>query len=45
MFVERLNGGIIVHFSDGRSAIFSDSLLMSVRDQAEDVPEPDVEDG
>ena len=40
-FAERLDGGIIVHFSDGRSAIFSSSLLLSVLDQAEEVPEPD----
>jgi hypothetical protein len=42
---ERLDGGIIVHFSDGRSAIFSASLLLSMREQAEDVPEPDPDEG
>jgi hypothetical protein len=41
---ERLDGGIIVHFSDGRSAIFSASLLLSMREQAENVPEPDPDE-
>ncbi len=44
LFAERLDGGIIVHFSDGRSAIFSASLLLSVIDRAEDVPELDSDD-
>jgi hypothetical protein len=38
---ERLDGGIIVHFSDGRTAIYSSSLLLSFLDQAELVLEPD----
>ncbi len=45
IFAERLDGGIIVHFSNGRAAIYSCALLLSVLDQAEDVPEPDPSEG
>jgi hypothetical protein len=34
---ERLNGGVIITFEDGRSAIYSSSLLDSIFAQAEDV--------
>jgi hypothetical protein len=36
---ERLHDGALVLFSDGRSAIYSPALLLSVFDQAEDATE------
>jgi hypothetical protein len=37
--VDRLNGGIIVTFDDGKSAVYSGSLLRATFGQAQDITE------
>jgi hypothetical protein len=37
--VDRTGGGIVVSFTDGRSALFSSELLYSILDQAQEIPE------
>jgi hypothetical protein len=39
--VERLSEGVAIAFSDGRSAVYSATLLLSMIDQAEDKDVPD----
>jgi hypothetical protein len=35
---ERWNGGVIITFDDGKSAVYSPSLLRAVFDQAQKLP-------
>jgi hypothetical protein len=42
---ERMNGGVIIMFDDGKCAIYSASLIDATFSQAEEVPyEPEVDD-
>jgi len=46
IFAERLSGGVVIAFDDGRCALFSASLLYTTIPQAEDLtdlPNPDEE--
>ena len=37
--LDRLNNGLCLYFNDGRQGFFSDTLLYSVIDQTEELPE------
>jgi len=46
-YVDRLNGGVVIAFEDGRCALFSTALLYKTLAQAEeltDLPNPDEEE-
>jgi hypothetical protein len=42
--VERLKRGVIIDFEDGKSAVYSASLLYSVLPRAELLPDEEVRD-
>ena len=43
-FAELLHGGVVITFSDGKSALFSADLLYASLPKAQELPEDDDED-
>ena len=44
LYADRLNGGVIITFDDGKCAVYSAALLHATLPQAEQVFEPDPEE-
>jgi hypothetical protein len=43
-YVERLGGGVVVGFEDGKTALYSAALLDSVFESAQELFEPEEDD-
>jgi hypothetical protein len=44
VYAERLNGGVIITFDDGKCAVYSASLLHVILPQAEEVNDIDLDE-
>ena len=40
-YVERLGGGVVIGFDDGKTALYSAAFLRSVLEHAQELPDPE----
>jgi hypothetical protein len=44
VYVERLGGGVVIGFDDGKTALYSPALLRSMFESAQELLEPEDDD-